>query len=245
VLNRAPLAYNRQVQSGYTQTGRREIETGNASWLSHDTANRMESATVRRLRETHGVPQLWKESTMAINTEYSAPEMTVAAQDVRGWMSTPAITITPDTPLSEALAVMHEHSIRRLPVVLATGQICGIVTDGDIRGVDLLRLDGIRPDEIAAVLRQTPVYAAMTERPIVTTPTTTLREAALLMLDNKVGGLPIVDEHNTVLGMITESDLFEALVCFIDRTVEQASPTAHAAGARGRYGALSARHIRS
>ncbi|HEY0601989.1 MAG TPA: CBS domain-containing protein [Herpetosiphonaceae bacterium] len=139
-----------------------------------------------------------------------------AAQTIRYWMHAPAITITAEAPVSEALALMHEHSIRRLPVVTATTQLCGIITDGDIRGADVLHATGLDLRQIASSLQRIPVGEVMTERPIAVTPTTTLREAALLMLDNKIGGLPVVDAANTVVGVITESDLFEALVCYLD-----------------------------
>ncbi len=137
-------------------------------------------------------------------------------QEVRFWMNTPAITTSPDRPLSEALALMHAHSIRRLPVVLTTGQVCGIITEGDIRS-DLLRACGVASSEVAGALCRTRVYALMTEQPIVISPATTLHEAALLMLDNKIGGMPVIDEAKSVVGIITESDLFEALVCYLDR----------------------------
>jgi CBS domain-containing protein len=52
----------------------------------------------------------------------------------------------------------------------------------------------------------------MSEDPITVTPETSLREAAMLMIENKIGGLPVVDENRMVVGIITESDLFEALV---------------------------------
>lgn len=139
-----------------------------------------------------------------------------AAQTIRYWMSSPAITITVDGQVSEALALMHEHAIRRLPVVTATGELCGIITDGDIRGADILHATGLDLREIASSLRRTTVYETMTEQPIAVTPTTTLRDAALLMLDNKIGGLPVVAAGNIVVGVITESDLFEALVCYLD-----------------------------
>ncbi|HEX6290169.1 MAG TPA: CBS domain-containing protein [Herpetosiphonaceae bacterium] len=138
------------------------------------------------------------------------------AQEIRFWMSTPPITIGADAPISEVLAVMHEHEIRRLPVVDDDGKLRGIITDGDIRGADVLRATGLDLREIASALRRTTVYDVMTEQPIAVTPETTLREAALLMLDNKIGGLPVVNEQHVVMGMITESDLFEALVCYID-----------------------------
>jgi acetoin utilization protein AcuB/CBS domain-containing protein len=143
-------------------------------------------------------------------------ETAQAAQAIRGWMSTPAITIPLDAQISEALALMHEHSIRRLPVVNDRGSLCGIITDGDIRGADVLRTTGMDIGDIASALRHSLVIDVMSLHPIAITPDTGLRDAAMLMLDNKIGGLPVI-ENNEVVGMVTESDLFEALVCYLDR----------------------------
>ncbi|MGQ9481515.1 CBS domain-containing protein [Chloroflexus sp.] len=133
-------------------------------------------------------------------------------QEIRYWMRTPAITINLAAPLSEALALMREHDIRRLPVVVDTGELRGIITQGDIRGADIMRVAGLDPVDIAQALRNVKVYEVMTEDPIAVTPETGLREAALLMIENKIGGLPVIDENKRVIGIITESDLFEALV---------------------------------
>ncbi|GIV88171.1 MAG: CBS domain-containing protein [Chloroflexus sp.] len=135
-----------------------------------------------------------------------------AEQEIRYWMRTPAITVNLAAPLSEALALMREHDIRRLPVVVDTGELRGIITQGDIRGADVMRVAGLDPVDIAQALRNVKVYEVMTENPIAVTPETGLREAALLMIENKIGGLPVIDEHKRVIGIITESDLFEALV---------------------------------
>ncbi|ACL25517.1 CBS domain-containing protein [Chloroflexus aggregans] len=135
-----------------------------------------------------------------------------AEQEIRYWMRTPAITVNLAAPLSEALALMREHDIRRLPVVVDTGELRGIITQGDIRGADVMRIAGLDPVDIAQALRNVKVYEVMTENPIAVTPETGLREAALLMIENKIGGLPVIDEHKRVIGIITESDLFEALV---------------------------------
>lgn len=139
--------------------------------------------------------------------------------EIRFWMRAPAITINLAAPVSEALGLMHEHDVRRLPVVYDTGELCGIITHGDIRGADVLRLAGFNLNEIAEALRQAKVYEAMTEEPISVTPETSLREAAMLMIENKIGGLPVVDPDRCVIGIITESDLFEALVQQLDRMV--------------------------
>ena len=138
------------------------------------------------------------------------------AQTIRYWMSAPVIVIAADATVAEALALMHEHSIRRLPVVTADGMLCGIITDGDIRGADVLHTAGFNERLIATMLGCTTVYEVMTERPITVRPSSTLREAAMLMLDNKIGGLPVLDAAGAIAGMVTESDLFEALVCYLD-----------------------------
>lgn len=140
-----------------------------------------------------------------------------AEQEVRYYMRTPAVTINLAAPLSDALALMREHDIRRLPVVIDTGELRGIITQGDIRGADVMRVAGLDPLDIAQALRQVKVYEVMTENPIAITPETGLREAALLMIENKVGGLPVIDEQHQVLGIITESDLFETLVQQLDQ----------------------------
>src|SRR5688500_18192096 len=98
-----------------------------------------------------------------------------AEQEIRYWMRAPAITINMAAPLSEALALMREHDVRRLPVVLDTGELCGMITQGDIRGADLLRLAGLDPLDIADALRRIKVYQVMSDLPIAVMPDTGLR----------------------------------------------------------------------
>jgi CBS domain-containing protein len=140
-----------------------------------------------------------------------------AEQAVRYWMRAPAITVTRGAPLSDALALMHEHDVRRLPVVLDTGELCGMITQGDLRGADVLRVAGLDVLAVADALRRVTVDEVMAEQPIRITPETGLREAAMLMIENKIGGLPVVGTSGEVVGIITESDLFEVLVQQLDR----------------------------
>lgn len=139
-------------------------------------------------------------------------------QEIRFWMYAPAITINLAAPVSEALALMYEHDIRRLPVVIDNGELRGIITLGDIRGADLLKAAGLDPADITDALSRVKVYEVMTWYPLAVTPETGLREAAILMREHKIGGLPVVDTiSNEVVGIITESDLFEALVHRLDQ----------------------------
>jgi CBS domain-containing protein len=153
---------------------------------------------------------------MRLQHATGAPVIVPPAQKIRYWMRTPTVTINLAAPLSEALAMMSEYDVRRLPVVMDTGELCGMITQGDIRGIDLLSQTEWNALDIAETLRQVKVYSVMAEHPINVTPETSLREAALLMIENKIGGLPVVDEQQMVVGLITESDLFEALVQQLD-----------------------------
>jgi acetoin utilization protein AcuB/CBS domain-containing protein len=131
-------------------------------------------------------------------------------------MRVPALTINLAAPISDALALMREHDVRRLPVVIDTGELRGMITQGDIRGADIMRVAGLDPLDIAQALRRVKVYEVMTHDPLTITPETGLRDAAMLMIENKIGGLPVVDDQNQVIGIITESDLFETLVLQLD-----------------------------
>ena len=142
-----------------------------------------------------------------------------AEQEIRFWMRAPAVTININAPVSEALALMREHDVRRLPATLDTGELRGIITQGDIRGADILRVAGFDPVDLADALRRVKVADVMSQDPLTVTPETGLREAALLMIENKIGGLPVVDDENSVVGIITESDLFEALLQQLDRII--------------------------
>jgi acetoin utilization protein AcuB/CBS domain-containing protein len=144
-----------------------------------------------------------------------------AEQAIRYWMRAPAITVACDAPLSDALALMREHDVRRLPVVLDTGELCGMITQGDLRGADVLRIAGLDVGAVADALRRVKVTEVMADLPLSVTPTTSLCEAAMLMIENKIGGLPVVSDAGDVVGIITESDLFEVLVQQLDRVAAE------------------------
>jgi acetoin utilization protein AcuB/CBS domain-containing protein len=90
-----------------------------------------------------------------------------------------------------------------------------------MRGADVLRVAGLDPRAVADAFRQVKVYEVMAERPLSVTPQTSLREAAVMMIENKIGGLPVVDGSGDVVGIITESDLFEVLVQELDREADR------------------------
>lgn len=143
-----------------------------------------------------------------------------AEQEIRYWMRSPVATIANSATVLDALEAMQKYQVRRLPVVNENGELVGMITQGDIRGAELLRMDGADLDMIVHALCNLYVGQVMHESPIALTPMSSLREAAMLMIENKIGGIPIVDADQLVVGIITESDLFEALVTHIDQVRE-------------------------
>lgn len=122
---------------------------------------------------------------------------------VRDWMTADPITINPKATLTEAYKLMKGHRIRRLPVLDEHSKLVGIVTIGDVR--EAHSFDPAHPE-----ISQVRVEQVMTIDPITVAPTDTIRDVALLMLQHKIGGLPVVD-GDKVVGIITESDIFLVL----------------------------------
>lgn len=130
---------------------------------------------------------------------------------VRVWMSAPPVVAHDTMKLPEARQLLAELNIRRLPVVDANNELVGLVTEGDINRIS----DG--PDGDLAEyslyhrVRDLPVREFM-RRPVLTvTPHTCLREAAQIMIENHIHGVPVV-LGKTVVGVITVSDLLRWMV---------------------------------
>ncbi len=136
---------------------------------------------------------------------------------VRDWMTPRPITIDPRTTLPEAHKLMKQSQIRRLPVV-DQGKVVGILTLGDVREASPSDATSLSIFELNFLLARLTVDHIMTRDPIVVSPTTTIRQAAQIMLEYKIGGLPVVD-GDVLVGIITESDIFRVLVQETEPTV--------------------------
>ncbi len=130
---------------------------------------------------------------------------------VKEWMTTPVISVEADTPVADAYNIMMERSIRRLPVV-QNGKLVGIVTLGDLREARPSSATSLSIYELNYLLSKLTVDKVMTHNPFTMSPETPIQIAAKMMMDRKVGGLPVVDEEANLVGIITESDIFGMLV---------------------------------
>lgn len=130
---------------------------------------------------------------------------------VRDWMTPHPISIDPKTTLPDAHRLMQDSHIRRLPVVERC-KIVGIVTLGDIREAEPSRATTLSIYEVHYLLSKLTVERIMTRNPITIAPDQTIRDAARLMLQHKIGGLPVVEpQSGKLVGIITESDIFRIL----------------------------------
>ena len=129
---------------------------------------------------------------------------------VKDWMTSNPFTVMPQVTLLEAYDLMAAHRIRRLPVV-DDGRLVGILTQGDIREFKPSEAMTLSLFDTPNALAHLHVAQAMTPKVVTTTPDSAIHEAARMMLANKIGGLPVVDAERLV-GVITESDIFRALL---------------------------------
>jgi len=129
---------------------------------------------------------------------------------VQDWMTTTIITATAEMTLDEADALLIEQGIRRLAVV-EDGLLLGVLSLGDVRAAK-----ATASADMSDFAQQPLVGALMTPDPITIPQSASLGLAAQTMLQLKVSGLPVVDEHGALCGMLSESDLFRYIIKHID-----------------------------
>ena len=131
---------------------------------------------------------------------------------IREWMTRDVITVTPEASLFKAAKLLKEHAIRRLPVVDEHNRLVGIISDRDVKAVSPSRATTLEMYELMYLLSEIKVRDVMTPSPISISPDQTVDTVALLMEQKSIGSLPVVNEGNKVIGIITDHDLFKVFV---------------------------------
>jgi acetoin utilization protein AcuB len=121
------------------------------------------------------------------------------------------ITVTPDISIAEAMEWMERERVRRFPVVNKKGKLVGIVAYDDLLHASPSSVTSLSVWEVSYLLSKVKIEEVMTRDVITVTEDTTLEGAARLMVDNKIGGLPVM-RGETVVGIITESDVFKVFL---------------------------------
>jgi acetoin utilization protein AcuB len=125
-------------------------------------------------------------------------------------MKHPVITIPPDMPIVDALNLMKRERIRRTPVV-KDGKMVGIVSDKDLLNASPSPATSLSVWEMNYLLSKITVRDVMTKKVLTVGVNTPIEEAARIMADNKIGGLPVIHQDQ-VVGIITETDLFKVFL---------------------------------
>ncbi len=125
-------------------------------------------------------------------------------------MSHPVIPVHPDTTLPEAAALMRREKIRRMPV-MQNGKLVGIVAESDLLHASASPATSLSVWELNYLLTKITVEQLMSRDVITVTEDTPIEEAARLMADNKIAGMPVM-RGDHVVGIITETNLFKILL---------------------------------
>jgi acetoin utilization protein AcuB len=130
-------------------------------------------------------------------------------------MTRDPLTVTPTETIGQTDELMNTNKIRQLPVVQGK-DLVGIVTDRDIRSfLSGSLLEGVEAREEAL---NTKVREIMTTEPMCVSSDDDLQEAVELMIDEKIGGIPVVDDVEGLVGIVTYVDV---LRCFLNRLQEE------------------------
>ena len=120
---------------------------------------------------------------------------------VRDRMSRHPVTIRTDADYKKALSLMQEHAMHHVPVLDAGNKLAGVLAERDL----LLAATHYLQSAIE-------VFEIMHRNVVTAAPDMPITEAAMLMVNNKIGGLPVIDGKQRVVGIITETDIFRAFV---------------------------------
>jgi len=129
---------------------------------------------------------------------------------VRQFMTSQVFTVTPDESIADTLVLMREKKIDRLPV-LEKGKLVGFVTDGDLREVSPSPATTLSIFELNYLIAKTPIREVAIKNVVTCHPDTQIEDAALLMREHKIGGLPVLEEGKLV-GIITGYDILDAFL---------------------------------
>lgn len=130
---------------------------------------------------------------------------------VKNRMTHHPITVRPKTSLDDALRLMRESKVRRLPVLDDRGKLVGIVSEKQLLYASPSPATSLSIYEMNYLMARVTVDELMTRDVIITTEDCPLEEAARIMVDNNISGLPVM-RGDTLIGMITESDLFKTFL---------------------------------
>ena len=130
---------------------------------------------------------------------------------VRNWMNPTVISIEAQASMAEALNLLKENQIKTLPV-FDRETLVGVVTDRDLKRASASDATLLEIHELLHALTRIKVRDIMSRKPITIPDTYTVEEAAEVLRDHHISGAPVMDAKGRMVGMISQNDLFNALM---------------------------------
>ncbi len=130
---------------------------------------------------------------------------------VKDWMSTDVVTLDVSDTMQHAINLSMERHVSIMPV-LEDGKLVGVVTDRDLKRASPSDATMLDIQQILYHLSRLEVGAIMSRYPITVPPDFTIEETAEVLLNNKISGAPVADAQGVIVGVITKSDLFKAMI---------------------------------
>ncbi len=130
---------------------------------------------------------------------------------VKNWMSGKVFTVDVDESMQDAIHQMKEKNINLLPI-LSHEKLVGIISDRDLKKASPSDASTLDIHELLYLVSRIKVKDLMIKKVVTVPPDYTIEEAAELLLENKISGLPVVDRKERLIGIITRSDIFKALI---------------------------------
>ncbi|MCK4838239.1 MAG: CBS domain-containing protein, partial [Desulfobulbaceae bacterium] len=130
---------------------------------------------------------------------------------IQDWMAKDVMTVDENTSLMRATRIMKENRIRRLPVV-SHGKLIGIITDRDVKDASPSKTTSLDIHELYYLLSEMKVKDVMTNTPFTLSGKETLEKAALIMLNSRISGLPVIDDGGHLIGLLSETDVLRGFI---------------------------------
>lgn len=129
---------------------------------------------------------------------------------VRNWMSKPVITVDENNSMQEAINLLKQHNIRMLPV-MGKDKIVGVITDRDLKKASVPDAKILEVHKLIYIFSKIKIKDLMTKNPIFVSYDYTVEETAEILLANKISGVPVINEEEKLVGIITQTDLFRVI----------------------------------
>ena len=153
-------------------------------------------------------------------------------------MTKSLVTARADMSVTDALELMHEKKVSRLPVLDSHGNLVGIVSEGDLLYASPSPATSLNVWEIHSLLAKLKVEKVMTRPVITVSQDTPIEEAARLMVEKRIGGLPVM-QGKTLVGIITVADLFKVFFALFGGMRAGVRVSASISGAKGTFSKIS------